>query len=77
MKSSVKSSVKVLELIQKDNHITIPELATELSLSTRGIEKILKKLQAANRLTRIEPANGGYWQVNKWQGGKRWNRLLQ
>ena len=47
------------------NHITIPELATELSLSTRGIEKILKKLQAANRLTRIGPANGGHWQVTE------------
>lgn len=34
-----KSSVKIIQLIQKNNNMTIPELANELNISTRAIEK--------------------------------------
>jgi predicted HTH transcriptional regulator len=44
--------------------VTIPELAVAIGISERSIERNLKKLQAENRLSRIGPANGGYWKVN-------------
>ena len=34
-----KSSVKIIQLIQKNNNMTIPDLADELNISTRAIEK--------------------------------------
>jgi len=63
--SSVKSSVKILELLAASPDMTIPQLAKELGLSTRAVEKQLAKLQQDNKLQRIGPAKGGHWQVNK------------
>ncbi|MGY8788492.1 MAG: HTH domain-containing protein [Fidelibacterota bacterium] len=31
--------MKIIQLIQKNNNMTIPELANELNISTRAIEK--------------------------------------
>jgi len=45
--------------------ITIPELALLIGVTERSIERNLKKLQAENRLSRIGPANGGYWKVSE------------
>lgn len=63
VKSSVKSSVKIIELILKNNSITIPEMANELNMTTRGVEKILKRLKNEQKIQRIGPDKGGYWKV--------------
>ena len=63
MKGSVKSSVKIIELIKKNAHITIPELAESLGISTRAIEKQIAKLKEKGRLKRIGPDKGGHWEV--------------
>ncbi|MDL1962577.1 MAG: putative DNA binding domain-containing protein [Deltaproteobacteria bacterium] len=63
--SSVKSSVKILELLADTPEMTIPQLAKALGISTRAIEKQIAKLQKSNQLKRIGPAKGGLWQVNK------------
>ena len=62
---SVKTSVKILALIGENGLVTIPELATSIGISRRSIERNLKKLQAEQRLSRIGPANGGYWKVSE------------
>lgn len=65
--SSVKkfgeSSVKIVELMKANKHITIPEMAKALSMSTRGVEKNIKRLQMEEVITRIGPNKGGYWNV--------------
>jgi len=63
VKSSVKSSVKILNLIRDNKNITIPEIAQELGLSTRAIEKQIAKLKEQNKLKRIGPDKGGYWNI--------------
>jgi Fic family protein len=63
-KVSGKTSGKILALIRENILITIPELALLIGVSERSIERNLKKLQTENHLSRIGPANGGYWKVS-------------
>ena len=65
VKGSVKSAVKILELLADTPKMTIPQLAKALGISTRAIEKQIAKLQKSNQLKRIGPAKGGHWQVNR------------
>jgi len=62
-KSSEKSSEKIIQLIQANTQITIKELAEQLNLSTRAIEKIISKLKTENRIERIGSDKGGHWKV--------------
>lgn len=62
-KSSEKNSEKILRYIAKNSKVTIDELAEKIGISTRAIEKNLKKLQESNRLKRVGPDKGGFWQV--------------
>ncbi len=43
--------------------MTIAELAEQLGISTRAIEKNIKKLQDNGQIQRVGPNKGGYWQV--------------
>ena len=43
--------------------MTIPELAVELKVTTRAVEKQIARLRDAERLRRIGPAKGGHWEV--------------
>jgi predicted HTH transcriptional regulator len=56
-------SEKILYLISKNPYTTISEIANTLSISTRAVEKQIKKLQENNKLKRIGPAKGGHWEV--------------
>lgn len=58
-KMTGKSSGKILELIQSNNSITIPELANALGVSSRAIEQ----LKEENKIVRLGPAKGGHWEV--------------
>ena len=62
-KKSVKTSGKILQAIAARPDITIPELAALTGVTERSVERSLRKLQSENRLRRVGPANGGYWQV--------------
>jgi len=64
-KSSEKSSEKIIGLLRADPAMTIAALAEALSLSTRAVEKALRKLQEAGRVHRIGPARGGRWSVTE------------
>lgn len=59
-----KTSDKILELIKKDSKITAPQIAMELGLSTRGVEKNLRILRESGIIKRIgSPTFGGYWEI--------------
>jgi ATP-dependent DNA helicase RecG len=62
-KSSVKSSVKIMEQMRANRFITIPELAKMLNVSTRTIEKQIVNLKENRRIERVGPDKGGYWEV--------------
>lgn len=63
--SSVKSSVKIVELMSLNSNITIPELASTLNISTRAIEKQIQKLKERGIVWRQGSAQNGKWVVNK------------
>ena len=63
-KSKEKSKEKIIQLLNKNNEITIVELANLLSISIGGVEKIIRQLKANGIIERIGPDKGGYWKVN-------------
>jgi ATP-dependent DNA helicase RecG len=62
-KSSGKTGARILELLRRSPEMTIPELAAELKVTTRAVEKQIAKLRDEERLRRIGPAKGGRWEV--------------
>jgi predicted HTH transcriptional regulator len=56
-------SEKILELISKNKNITIKELSEKIDVSSRSIERNIKKLQDDNKLKRIGGYKGGYWEI--------------
>ena len=51
IKSLVKSDQKILELLAKNNTITIRELFDKLEMSKFGVKKVIKKLKDEGKLT--------------------------
>ncbi|MBI2139445.1 putative DNA binding domain-containing protein [Candidatus Woesearchaeota archaeon] len=64
-KSSEKSSVKILELIRENQSITVREIAKELNITARAVEKSISKLKLKGLLKRIGPDKGGRWEIIK------------
>jgi ATP-dependent DNA helicase RecG len=64
-KTSVKTSVKILELLVKNPEMTLAEIAVLLGKSTRAVEMAATKLAQKGRLKRIGPDKGGHWEVLK------------
>lgn len=62
-KTSGKTSGKILEMMQKNDKVTIPEIAETLCKTTRSIEMQINKLKSEGLLCRIGPAKGGHWKV--------------
>jgi fido (protein-threonine AMPylation protein) len=62
-KGSEKSSEKIMRLIKANTQITIKELAEQIKLSTRAIEKNISKLKTENRIERIGSDKGGHWKI--------------
>lgn len=58
-----ETSEKILALIQATPHITIPELAYKIGVTTRSIERNIQKLKDDNLLKRIGADKGGSWVV--------------
>jgi ATP-dependent DNA helicase RecG len=61
--ASVKTSEKIISLIKDDALITIERLAEHCGVTTRSIERNLKKLQQRNKIKRVGPDKGGHWEV--------------
>jgi ATP-dependent DNA helicase RecG len=65
LKTSGKTSGKILATLKEDGRLTIPELAAMIGVTERSIERNIQKLQEANRLRRVGPAKGGHWEVTE------------
>ena len=63
VKGSVKSSVKIIEMMKENPEITIPMIAEMLHKTTRSIEKSIAKLQSNGFVKRVGPDKGGHWEV--------------
>jgi ATP-dependent DNA helicase RecG len=63
VKSSVKGSVKIIEIMRSNKSVTIAQLSARLNISHRAIEKQISNLKKKNLIERIGPVNGGYWKV--------------
>ena len=61
-----KTCYKILDLIRNNPKITAPQIAMNLELSTRGVEKNLRLLRESGILCRIgSPTYGGYWEIKE------------
>ena len=63
VKGSVKSLVKIIEMMKENPETTIPMMAESLRLTTRAVEKNVARLQAKGVVKRIGPDKGGHWEV--------------
>ena len=64
-KSSGKTASRIVELIRENPGITIPEIAKQLSKTTRAIEKQVRQLKIARVIVRVGPDKSGHWEVLK------------
>jgi ATP-dependent DNA helicase RecG len=64
-KTSEKMSEKILTEIRNNRNVTIAELSELVGVTTRSVERNLKKLQESGLLERIGPAKGGHWVVRE------------
>ncbi|MBI5529240.1 MAG: putative DNA binding domain-containing protein [Deltaproteobacteria bacterium] len=62
-KSSEKSSEKILRLIGMNPDISAKELAQQVGLTSRAVEKQIDRLKKDGRLRRVGPDKGGHWEV--------------
>ena len=62
-KTSGKTSGKIIELISANRQITIPEMAAQLGVTDRSVERNIQKLRDAGAIRRIGFAKGGVWEV--------------
>ena len=59
-----ETSEKILGFIEKNNSITISELAKMIGVTNRTIERQLYKLQKANKIERIGSRKSGHWRIS-------------
>ena len=58
-----KSSERILDLIKNKPTISATEIAMEIDMSSRGVEKQIKKLREAGIIKRNGADKGGYWEI--------------
>lgn len=62
---SSKSSERILDLIKNKPTISAAEIAMDIDMSSRGVEKQIKKLREAGIIKRNGADFGGYWEIVK------------
>lgn len=60
-----KSREKILKLLGDDSTMTADQLAAEIGISVKAVEKHLSNLKKDGLLKRIGPDKGGHWEVTK------------
>ena len=56
-----KNAEAIMKLIEKKPHITIVELAEEIGITTRAVEKNVARLKKNNIIERVGFQQSGYW----------------
>ena len=54
---------KILELIKMDHRITIADMATQMGISTRSVEKHVAVLKEEKKLQRVGSKKTGFWKI--------------
>ena len=54
---------RILDLIKNKPTISAAEIAMEIDMSSRGVEKQIKKLREAGIIKRNGADFGGYWEI--------------
>jgi ATP-dependent DNA helicase RecG len=70
LKSTLKDTLKgtrkdVVEIISNNPNVTIPQIAEQLGMNPRGIDKHLKALREQGIIRRVGPDKGGHWEIIK------------
>jgi ATP-dependent DNA helicase RecG len=63
VKASVRTSVKIVQLLQANPEMTLAQVAGQVGRSQRAIELACSKLVKAGRLRFVGPQRGGHWEV--------------
>ena len=68
LKSTPKSTLKgtrkaIREIIESNPNVTLDQIAEQLGLNPRGIDKHIKKLKTMGLLNRVDGNNGGHWEI--------------
>jgi ATP-dependent DNA helicase RecG len=58
-----KRLLKIINLIKENKQISASEIAFQLNITERTIQRDINKLKKKNKIKRIGPAKGGYWEV--------------
>jgi ATP-dependent DNA helicase RecG len=64
-KTPGKTPARILELLQKNPNLTVPDIALQISKSESAVQRGILKLQIAGRLKRAGSRKSGYWEVLK------------
>jgi len=64
-KTQGKTPARILELLQKNPNLTVPDIALQISKSESAVQRGILKLQIAGRLKRAGSRKSGYWEVLK------------
>ena len=62
-KGGKKTADRLLEMIRANPKITFAEMVAALGISRSAIQKHIERLKDAQRLRRVGPDKGGYWEV--------------
>lgn len=60
---SSETKCLILDIIKQDPRITAAEIAMRLNMSSRGVEKQIRKLREAGKIKRIGGRFGGSWEI--------------
>lgn len=53
----------IIDIIKQNPHITAAEIAMQLNMSSRGVEKQIRKLRELGKIKRTGGRFGGYWEI--------------
>ena len=59
----VKRPDKIIDLLKYDSTLGASQIAKQLGVTSRTIQRDLEKLSKEGRIKRVGPDKGGYWEV--------------
>lgn len=62
-KEFVKASRKIYKLISQNPHVSAAQIAESIGLSTRQVQKYMKRLQDLNKIARVGGRKTGKWKI--------------
>ena len=62
-KEFVKASRKIYKLISQNPHVSAAQIADSIGLSTRQVQKYMKRLQDLNKIVRVGGRKTGEWKI--------------